>query len=135
LVNLICMLIITKWPNMTVVPCTKVLKDFPSVWSYKIFEYYRKWFRIVRHNCLCFHIQNIYQYQYFFYWKKHSRVIYILRQYSVSKSYSLKLSVTRLYRDIYSFLCNEKRIFVHRYSGTEYIHLFFNTIIYSLSIG
>jgi predicted lipase len=45
--------------------------------------------------------------QYFFYWKKHSRgVIYILRKYSVSKSYSLKLSVTRLYRDIYSFLCN-----------------------------
>jgi hypothetical protein len=38
--------------------------------------------------------------QYFFYWKKHSRgVIYILRQYSVSKSYSLKLYVTRLYRD------------------------------------
>ena len=50
LVNLICVHIITKWPNMTVVPCTKVLKDFPSVWSYKIFEYYRKWFRIVRHN-------------------------------------------------------------------------------------
>ena len=26
---------------MTVVPCTKVFKDFPSVWSYKIFEYYQ----------------------------------------------------------------------------------------------
>ena len=26
---------------MTVVPCTKVLKDFPLVWSYKIFEYYQ----------------------------------------------------------------------------------------------
>jgi hypothetical protein len=41
-------------------------------------------------TCLCFHIQNIYQYSIFFYWKKHSRgVIYILRQYSVSKSYIL----------------------------------------------
>ena len=60
----------------------------------------------IRHDS-CFHMQNIYQYSIFFYWKKHSRgVIYILRQYSVSKSYSLKLSVTRLYRDIYSFLCN-----------------------------
>jgi hypothetical protein len=26
---------------MTVVPCTKVLKDSSSVWSYKIFEYYQ----------------------------------------------------------------------------------------------
>ena len=26
---------------MTVVPCTKVLKDFSSVWFYKIFEYYQ----------------------------------------------------------------------------------------------
>jgi hypothetical protein len=26
---------------MTVVPCTKVLKDFSSVWSYKIFEHYQ----------------------------------------------------------------------------------------------
>jgi hypothetical protein len=58
--------------------------------------------------------------------KKHSRgVIYILRQYSVSKSYSLKLSVIRLYRDIYSFLCNVITFFIS-ISTHLFIHLTFS---------
>ena len=101
------------------------------IWA-KWTKYFLIWKELYRYRfhqtCLCFHIQNIYQYSIFFYWKKHSRgVIYILKQYSVSKSYSLKLSVTRLYRHIQGRIQDFKL-------GGAHLKFFFGYFVWKITI-